>query len=54
MIAGRSLQGWLDRADELGAEGRFFEVYVPIRGGVFESYMSYEPTARAISSDTRS
>ena len=40
-------------ADELGAEGRFFEVYVPIRGGVFESYMSYEPTARAIASDTR-
>jgi diguanylate cyclase (GGDEF)-like protein len=41
-------------ADELDAEGRFFEVYVPIRGGVFESYMSYEPTARAIASDTRS
>ena len=41
-------------ADELGAKGRFFEVYVPIRGGVFESYMSYEPTARAIASDTRS
>ena len=40
-------------AEELGAEGRFFEVYVPIRGGVFESYMSYEPTARAIASDTR-
>jgi diguanylate cyclase (GGDEF)-like protein len=39
--------------EELGAEGRFFEVYVPIRGGVFESYMSYEPTARAIASDTR-
>ena len=41
-------------AEELGAKGRFFEVYVPIRGGVFESYMSYEPTARAIASDTRS
>lgn len=27
MIAGRSLQGWLDRADELGAEGRFFEAH---------------------------
>jgi diguanylate cyclase (GGDEF)-like protein len=40
-------------AEELGAEGRFFEVYVPIRGGVFESYMSYEPTARAIAADTR-
>jgi diguanylate cyclase (GGDEF)-like protein len=40
-------------AEELGAEGRFFEVYVPIRGGVFESYLSYEPTARAIASDTR-
>jgi diguanylate cyclase (GGDEF)-like protein len=42
-----------DDADELGAEGRFIEVYVPIRGGVFESYMSYEPTARAIAADTR-
>jgi diguanylate cyclase (GGDEF)-like protein len=41
-------------ADELGAAGRFFEVYVPIRGGVFESYMSYAPTAHAIASDTRS
>jgi diguanylate cyclase (GGDEF)-like protein len=40
-------------AEELGAEGRFIEVYVPIRGGVFESYMSYAPTARAIASDTR-
>jgi diguanylate cyclase (GGDEF)-like protein len=40
-------------ADELGAAGRFFEVYVPIRGGVFESYMSYEPTAQSIASDTR-
>jgi diguanylate cyclase (GGDEF)-like protein len=40
-------------ARELGAKGRFFEVYVPIRGGVFESYMSYEPTAHAIASDTR-
>lgn len=27
MIAGRSLQGWLDRADELGAEGRFFDAH---------------------------
>jgi diguanylate cyclase (GGDEF)-like protein len=40
-------------AEELGAEGRFFEVYVPIHGGVFESYSNYEPTARAITSDTR-
>jgi diguanylate cyclase (GGDEF)-like protein len=40
-------------AEELGAEGRFFEVYVPIRGGVFGSYMPYEPTARAIAADTR-
>jgi diguanylate cyclase (GGDEF)-like protein len=42
-----------ENAEELGARGRFIEVYVPIRGGVFESYMSYAPTARAISSDTR-
>ena len=27
MIAGRSLQGWLDRADELGAAGRFFDAH---------------------------
>ena len=27
MIAGRSLQGWLDRAGELGAEGRFFDAH---------------------------
>jgi Domain of unknown function (DUF309) len=27
VIAGRSLQGWLDRADELGAEGRFFDAH---------------------------
>jgi diguanylate cyclase (GGDEF)-like protein len=39
--------------EELGAKGRFIEVYVPIRGGVFESYMSYEPTAKAVASDTR-
>jgi diguanylate cyclase (GGDEF)-like protein len=39
--------------EELGAKGRFIEVYVPIRGGVFESYMSFEPTAKAIASDTR-
>jgi diguanylate cyclase (GGDEF)-like protein len=39
--------------EELGAKGRFFEVYVPIHGGVFESYMSYEPTAAAIAADTR-
>jgi len=39
--------------EELGAKGRFIEVYVPIRGGVFESYMSYGPTAKAIASDTR-
>jgi diguanylate cyclase (GGDEF)-like protein len=42
-----------DDADELGAKGRFFEVYVPIHGGVFESYMSFEPTAKAIADDTR-
>jgi diguanylate cyclase (GGDEF)-like protein len=42
-----------DDAEELGAKGRFIEVYVPIRGGVFESYMSYAPTARAIAADTR-
>ena len=42
-----------ENAEELGAKGRFTEVYVPIRGGVFESYMSYAPTARAIASDTR-
>jgi diguanylate cyclase (GGDEF)-like protein len=40
-------------AEELGAKGRFFEVYVPLRTGVFESYMSYEPTAAAIAADTR-
>jgi diguanylate cyclase (GGDEF)-like protein len=39
--------------EELGAKGRFIEVYVPIRGGAFESYMSYKPTAAAIASDTR-
>jgi diguanylate cyclase (GGDEF)-like protein len=39
--------------EELGAKGRFFEVYVPLRGSVFESYMSYEPTAKAVASDTR-
>ena len=27
MIAGKTLQGWLDRADELGAEGRYFEAH---------------------------
>lgn len=27
MIAGKSLQAWLDRADELGAEGKFFEAH---------------------------
>ena len=27
MIAGKTLQGWLDRADELGAEGRFFDAH---------------------------
>jgi diguanylate cyclase (GGDEF)-like protein len=40
-------------ADELGAKGRFIEVYVPIRDGVFEGYMSFAPTAKAIASDTR-
>jgi diguanylate cyclase (GGDEF)-like protein len=42
-----------DDAEELGAKGEFIEVYVPIRGGVFESYMSYAPTAHATASDTR-
>jgi diguanylate cyclase (GGDEF)-like protein len=42
-----------DSEEELGAKGRFIEVYVPIRGGAFESYMSYAPTAKAIASDTR-
>ena len=27
MIAGKTLQQWLDRAGELGAEGRFFEAH---------------------------
>jgi virulence-associated protein VapD len=27
VIAGRTLQGWLDRADELGTEGRFFDAH---------------------------
>ena len=27
MIAGRTLAGWLARADELGAEGRYFEAH---------------------------
>jgi predicted metal-dependent hydrolase len=27
LIAGKSLQGWLDRADELGAAGRFFDAH---------------------------
>ena len=27
MIAGKSLSGWLDRADELGAAGRFFDAH---------------------------
>ena len=27
MIAGRTLQHWLDRADELGAEGRYFDAH---------------------------
>ena len=27
MIAGKSLQGWLDRADDLGADGRFFDAH---------------------------
>jgi len=27
VIAGKSLQGWLDRADELGAVGRFFDAH---------------------------
>jgi predicted metal-dependent hydrolase len=27
VIAGKSLQGWLDRADELGAEGRYFDAH---------------------------
>jgi predicted metal-dependent hydrolase len=27
LIAGKTLQGWLDRADELGAEGRYFDAH---------------------------
>jgi DUF309 family protein family protein len=27
VIAGKSLQEWLDRADELGADGRFFDAH---------------------------
>jgi hypothetical protein len=27
VIAGKPLQAWLDRADELGAEGRFFDAH---------------------------
>jgi len=27
VIAGKTLQQWLDRADELGAEGRFFDAH---------------------------
>jgi predicted metal-dependent hydrolase len=27
VIAGRSLQGWLDRADELAGAGRFFDAH---------------------------
>ena len=27
MIAGKTLPQWLDRADELGAEGRFFDAH---------------------------
>lgn len=27
MIAGKTVQQWLDRADELGAEGRFFDAH---------------------------
>ena len=27
MIAGKPLQAWLDRADELGAAGRFFDAH---------------------------
>ena len=27
MIAGRTLQQWLDRADELGADGRYFDAH---------------------------
>ncbi|HEX7301112.1 MAG TPA: EAL domain-containing protein [Solirubrobacteraceae bacterium] len=52
-LSGRIKAHVEDDAEELGAKGRFFEVYVPIRGGVFESYTPYEPTAAAISRDTR-
>jgi diguanylate cyclase (GGDEF)-like protein len=52
-LAGEIHAGVESDADELGAEGHFIEVYVPIRGGVFESYMDYKPTARAIAADTR-
>jgi len=33
MIAGRSLQGWLDRADELSAKGLFFEAHEELETG---------------------
>jgi diguanylate cyclase (GGDEF)-like protein len=52
-LAGEIHVGVEESREELGATGRFIEVYVPIRGGVFESYMSFEPTAKAIADDTR-
>ena len=33
MIAGKTLQQWLDRADELGAEGRFFDAHEELELG---------------------
>lgn len=33
MIGGRTLQGWLDRADALGAAGRFFEAHEELEAG---------------------
>lgn len=33
MIAGRTLQGWLDRADVLGAAGRFFDAHEELEAG---------------------
>jgi GGDEF domain-containing protein len=52
-LGGETEAGVEESEEELGAKGRFIEIYVPIRGGAFESYMSYEPTAKAIASDTR-
>lgn len=33
MSGGRTLQGWLDRADALGAEGRWFDAHEELEAG---------------------